>query len=205
MDKITISHLAYTLLKNQTAPDDKTVLASSEDIRIRLKFLSHVKKDQKIDTKNLKLYQNGYLAAIYRTIYPENRIDAIRFIKEIVNRSFEMIDYYDATKKNLELMMLVHDLVKSVEGLVNLRSTYEKDTAFVCSMDLVIESIKIKLKKLDIDIEDEECVVFDPFLDNIPEESFGDAQSDRQSDQQKSKDTVKCSIEKDDKNKSNPI
>lgn len=151
VDKITLSHLAYTLLKPQPQSNDESnFIASTEDIKVRLKFISHIQKDQKVDTKNLKLHNNGYFCSFYRFIYPDNRMNTIKFIKDIVHRTFEIIEFYKLSNRHMDLKLLLEDLLKATTGLNNLKATYETDTLFVCHIDSVIESIKVRLSSLNI-------------------------------------------------------
>lgn len=151
VDKITLSHLAYTLLKPQPQSNDEpNFIASTEDIKVRLKFISHIQKDQKIDTKNLRLQNNGYFCSFYRFIFPDNRMNTIRFIKDVVHRTFEIIELYKLSKRCMDLKLLLEDLLKATTGLNNLKATYESDTLFVCHIDSVIESIKVRLSSMNI-------------------------------------------------------
>lgn len=127
-------------------------MESHEEIVSRLKFLGFVQEDEKIDVRHVNRQPNTLLTKIYRTaIYPDNRSNTLKFVKTVVERSFEIIDHYLAKENYLFCKAMIGDLIRARQGIHNLKYAYKDDTKFCCDMDVVVEKINSKLILLKTD------------------------------------------------------
>ena len=141
---ISLSYLKDTVFNNQIS---SISMESTEEIVSKLKFIGHIEREEKIDVRNVTRQPNNFYTKIARSIiYPDNRANALKFIREVLARSFELVEYHLATHKNMILCSrIVVDLFKAKQGLMNLKHTYSDDTKFCCDIDVQIELIASKL------------------------------------------------------------
>ena len=134
---------------------------SYQEIISRLKFIGKIKKNEKINTKQMYVQQEGIATAISRTFWAQdNRINTINFIHETIKFSFELLHNYNRSDNSAEQELakhLVNDLRHVNNGLENLKHTYILDTKFCCDIDTLIEDIIARLvnynEKYNIDEE----------------------------------------------------
>lgn len=131
-------------------------MENHEEVISRLKFLGHVQKDEKIDVHRVNRQPNTFITKIYRSIiYPDNRGKALKFIRDIIARTFELLEYYGRHKAGIVMCKsLVQDLIKARQGIMNLKYTYSDDTKFCCDMDVIIENIASRITSLQTDRPD---------------------------------------------------
>jgi len=115
----------------------------------RLKFIGKIGKNEKINTKFLYVQSSGFITTISRSIFnQDNRINALNFVRNTINRIFEIISAYTISKKDAYQFLCVHiinDLKISKNGINNLKETYLSDLKFTCDMDVIIQNIDAKL------------------------------------------------------------
>jgi len=152
-------------LKNIWSYKQRTIqMEGAEEIVSRLKFIGCVEKNEKIDTRNVNRQPNNLLTKIFRSIiYPDNRENSLKFIREVVDRSFEIIDRYLHNNEKIPCQILVSDLSKAKQGLNNLKFTYSTDTKFCCDIDVLAQGIESKLTK----IKEQNPEIFDKSGDKI--------------------------------------
>ncbi len=123
-------------------------MESHEEVLSKLKFIGYIQKDEKINVKHVVRQPNTFFTKISRLfIYPDNRVNALKFIKEVISRSFELIDQYNY--KNLLISKsIINDILKAKQGIINLKFTYTEDTKFCCDLDVIIETITSRLSFL---------------------------------------------------------
>lgn len=140
---VSLSYLKDTVLNNQLS---SISMESTEEIISRLKFIGHIDKDEKIDVRHVTRQPNTLYTKISRSvIYPDNRMNALKFIKDVLSRSFEIVEYQLTHKNMLLCRGVISDLIKAKQGMINLKHTYSDDTKFCCDMDVLIELIASKL------------------------------------------------------------
>ena len=124
---------------------------SDNELITRLKFLSKIKKNEKIDTVNMIVQPaDSRLTSISRTYYQEARNTTLSFIEEIIKKSFELINKYINSSKISEQEIVKHlikDFENSKEGIINLKYTYESDNMFICNLDTILQNIDAKLSE----------------------------------------------------------
>lgn len=148
MNTTTLAGLKYVkdyLVNYQT----DTNMENKEETLSRLKFIGKIEQDEKINVRHVNRQPNNIMTKLLRSlIYPDNRSNALKFIKEVINRSFEIIDYYNINNGYSISKGIISDLTKAKQGISNLKYTYGDDTKFCCDMDVIIENINIKLLAL---------------------------------------------------------
>lgn len=128
---------------------------TNEEIASRLKFIGKIQKDEKINVRYVNRQPNNWLTSFSRSIiYPDNRINALKFVRDIISRTFEIIEQNIRKENYATCKIIISDLIKCQQGLINLKSTYMDDTKFGCDIDVLIERIIAKLFVLKKDYKD---------------------------------------------------
>ena len=136
----------------------------TKEIISRLKFISRVKAHQKIDVNNLTIHNISFLSSISRIMNQNNRNNKLIFIKNIINKSIEILNQYKIKKTvrdKLFVNNLVQDLIKSKIGIINLKITYKQDVKFVCDIDVICEHIDLTL----YDLQENDIINLKTFTD----------------------------------------
>jgi hypothetical protein len=152
---IGFKYLKDILLDNKM---EDLSMESNEEISSRLKFIGHIQKDEKINVRYVNRQHNNWITTVSRTIlYPDNRANSLKFVKDVISRSFEIIEQYIRKQNINAIHSLINDLIKSQQGLLNLKYTYSEDTKFCCDMDVMIEHVRLKL----VDLKEKHPEFFD--------------------------------------------
>lgn len=118
-------------------------IKNNEETLSRLKFLGHIQKEEKIDIRNVCRQPNNLITKIYRSVlYPDNRINALKFIKDVMSKTFDIINNCDKQ----DLCNIIIDVIKAQQGILNLKYTYASDTKFCCDIDVLVEGITSQLE-----------------------------------------------------------
>ena len=145
MNTTTAITLANTYLSNNNEYKDST----HDGIISGLKFICRIAKNEKIDTNQLTVQDNSsWLTGVVRTFTIQNRTKTIHYIKNIIDRSFEIVEIYLHSKDEQKVTMgkyILKDISGCQEGLRNLQYTYSSDRMFVCKLDSFIQRIKVNL------------------------------------------------------------
>jgi hypothetical protein len=175
----TVFGLAHVLLNNQLGD---IAMENHEEVISRLKFIGHIQKDEKINVRHVNRQPNTFSTKIYRSvIYPDNRTNSLKFIKDVITRSFEIIEHHIHRGNTLICKSIVSDLVKARQGMLNLKYTYNDDTKFCCDMDVLIENIGSKLT----DLQGEHPLIFEESSPPQPEQVMPEVVPDTQKRQRK--------------------
>jgi hypothetical protein len=137
---IAVSALTYTKHTGNN-------MESHNEIISRLKFLSSIEKDEKIDTRRVIKQPDNISTKMIRTFfYPESRSNTIKFISDIITRTHEIILL---NQTDIEYCSsLVNDLINSNKGITNLRFTYSADAKFCSDLDVIVQGITRILNSL---------------------------------------------------------
>ena len=130
---------------------NKGPLESTHEIITRLKFISMVKRDEKINVKSMYIQPKNVFTAISRLFNQESRDTTLNFLTMTFNRIFEIITHYTYTQKPIDkisIMSIINDLMLSINGLTNLQHTYSDDRLFVCHIQTLIEMINSKIREV---------------------------------------------------------
>jgi hypothetical protein len=132
-------------------------METNEETLARLKFISFIQKDEKINVRQVGRQPNTLLTKISRTIlYPDNRYNGLKFIRDVMNRSFEILENYILRKQWLSARAVVTDMLRAKQGIINLRYTYGDDTKYCCDLDVLLNNLSDRL----IQIKDKEPALF---------------------------------------------
>lgn len=144
---IAIKQLKDILSDNQISIN----MENNEEIISKLKFIGHIQKNQRFNSKYFTVQQSDSLwTKISRTLfYPDNRANALICIRHVVTRAFEIIDGMLHKKNVLESKQMISDMLKARQGMLNIKYTYKDDTKFCCDMDVLIQKIFVHLKNLE--------------------------------------------------------
>jgi hypothetical protein len=136
-----------------------------------LKILSKLQVGDKL------LYQDGlfyidtwtYMQPLYRWYYNETRNTTLKNLTDFIQSVFNLIEiiysnemgslennYYIQVSKptifNEEnstlLINITNELQNTIQGLNNIKQTYKQDIHFVSSIDILIEKIQVRIKKV---------------------------------------------------------
>lgn len=119
-----------------------------EDIFINLTVLSKIAPGDK-----LLIDETGKHLNIDTSIFPPltrwwrgiNRMEALNFITNILNMSFEIQQSYVHEKNDQNLFRLTTDLKNALNGLTNLKLTYPDDKLVQSEIDVMMENIRSRL------------------------------------------------------------
>lgn len=123
-------------------------MESHKEVISKLKFIGKLQKGEKINVKLLYVQQEGLVTQFARTLLQDNRTKTLSFVQDTINKSFELITYYDRSNRVSERIMcnnLIDDLKKSKSGIVNLKDTYVEDIKFCCDLETLLQMIDAKL------------------------------------------------------------
>lgn len=128
----------------------ETNMDTIEETISRLKFISHIEIGEKINVKTLTRQPSSIGTTISRTLlYPDNRVNTMNFIRNVINRVFEIIDHNLRKGNKVLVKRIINDLVLSKKGLLNLKLTYESDTKFGCDIEVFIEKVANFISELE--------------------------------------------------------
>ena len=127
-------------------------LTSSTEILSLLKLLGHIQKGEKIDTRNRVLQTDGWITRLNRTlVYPDNRANTLDLLTSIINRSFDILSQNISSERKSDIIqckLIIYDLVKSKEGILNLKFTYSSDVKFGCDLEVLLQIISARLAEM---------------------------------------------------------
>ena len=118
----------------------------TSDIISKLKFISRIKSGQKIDTRAMRIQENTYFIAFIRTLFPDNRHNALVLFKEIITKAFQSISHCE---DNILVYNIIEDIRNCISGLENFKTTYLDDLMFTCEIDTLVDDIQLKLAQYD--------------------------------------------------------
>lgn len=110
----------------------------------RLKLISQIQEEDKIDVHNMVIQKQSYLTSFYRTFFKdESRVRTLGFIKTTVNRAIKILNMPNKSKNEL-----VDALYNSIKGLNNLRITYLTDSYFNSEVEFLVYVILTKINQV---------------------------------------------------------
>lgn len=140
-----------TLLKRSSL-FESVVMESTQEILSRLKVISFIQKGQKLASRNMILQDDGWTTRITRTwISPDNRHNTLKLIREVITRSFEILIHNISSTKESDIIqcrLIIQDLFKCQEGIINLKCTYSDDVKFGCDLEILLQQISSRLAEI---------------------------------------------------------
>lgn len=134
---------------------------TNKEVVSRLKFISRINKGEKINVRSAYPFvqQDDMPTRLSRTFYyKDNRGNALNFVRNTIERSFEILNLYLRSNKKSEKALcknIINDLKRAKNGILNLRETYTADTMFCCDLDTILQEIDAKLIEICKDDEDD--------------------------------------------------
>lgn len=120
-------------------------LESKRMVVTRLKFISSLQPNEKIDTNNLMIESNNIFTPLKRLIYGESRKSTMQFFSTTIDRAMEVINAHlhsKATSDKIFCANVIQDLIGSVNGLRSVQKTYGDDKLLTCELETIIEQIQ---------------------------------------------------------------
>ena len=124
--------------------------SDNKEIVSRLKFISRINGGEKINVRYMYVQQDDIATRLSRTLYhKDNRNNALSFIKDTIDRSFEIIKTYknsDLESKRILCQHILSDIKEAKKGILNLKETYLEDIMFCCRIDVVVQDMDARLR-----------------------------------------------------------
>lgn len=125
---------------------------SNHETITRLKFLSKIRKGEKIDVSKQVLQTDSYFTQLSRTILShDNRQNTLTYIQNALTSGFNLFSLYMKSEKDSEKLLAVQilrDIEASKKGIANLINTYQDDTMFCCSIETYLQTIDARMTEI---------------------------------------------------------
>ena len=126
-------------------------MESVQDIMTKVKFIASVRRNEKINVKQMTVQMNSMWTIITRLWHQENRAHTLAFLVNTIQRAFEVMQNHIESKKHSEMLFCQHlaaDLQACIPALQNLRYTYSHDRIFACSLHTLQEMMVARMGEL---------------------------------------------------------
>tara|TARA_B100001175_G_C19166514_1_gene475409 strand:- start:75 stop:581 length:507 start_codon:yes stop_codon:yes gene_type:complete len=143
-----------------------------DTILYKLKIISHLKQGDKLYCYDDNIFiDNSYIPSVSRYINNQNRTESMAFITDCIENVIYITDFIYrnelSVKKNIKeketrninnffkesndkiLKKFYIKLTNSIEGLNNLKLTYNDDLSIKTTIDLLIQKIQTRISKID--------------------------------------------------------
>jgi hypothetical protein len=122
---------------------------SNHETITRLKFLSKIRKGEKINVMANTLQPDSMLTSLSRALLnTDNRQNSLTYIQNSVNSGFQLFTTYVRSERTSEKKLasqIIKDIIDAKIGINNLKNTYSDDTMFCCSIDTYLQTIDAKI------------------------------------------------------------
>lgn len=131
----------------------------------KLKFISKLRPGQKINTHSMTIQEDTYYNSIIRTIFSDNRENAINMFKSILDKSYDTLKSLKQRNQQDLFALFVKNITACITGLKAFKDTYKNDSLTTSKVEVIIDKIKLVLHSFNVpDIQtpvDEENVTED--------------------------------------------
>lgn len=147
----------------------------NEDLRLKeilstkLRLISRIRPQQKIDTMSFNIVNNNISTSFWRTAYTvcgvkgHSREDLYNWIKTVTDEAYQMIKKYHKSTNTVDRLIctnlqldIEHAKINIISGI---RETYISDQSYVIRLEQLADSIDTKLKSLTaIDVDTSEIL-----------------------------------------------
>ena len=134
-----------------------------DSLMTSLKVLSSVKHHERINTQGpiISVDSAGWLQPLRRWWQSESRDINLSQINTIIDNAFSQLTLRqkntdkNTTSNKIFIMRLTKELEGAVEGLTNLRTTYQDDSVAVARIDLLVDKItsNLEIQKIKQNVE----------------------------------------------------
>jgi len=118
----------------------------------KLKFLSKIKPNEKINVKNMTLVEHDrFQVNLYRFVYGESRQTTLDFINSVLSEAIDICSSYLFREEKFYRQiggMLLEGVEECRQGITNLTTTYTDDRMFVSKLDTLMKTLNIKMDEL---------------------------------------------------------
>ena len=161
----------------ENSGEDESKTFNIESVLTNLKIVSNLKPNDKLTSANgiLVIDTPYYTQGVYRWWNQDSRTNTMTDLEDLVNKAFEIIDHiYSSEIKNAtgndiennyyykhsqpdtyfknensqQLQNFSSELQNTIKGLQNLKITYKEDISICSKIDVMIEKIGIRIKKI---------------------------------------------------------
>lgn len=126
---------------------------SAMNILSRLRFISKIGPNQKVDVSSLTFMEHNLYTRIYRTVYNcETKYTTLNFIRSAIDDSITLAEFCLSNGKNvhLEIFKQVIECLREVKvGLSNLTGTYKSYPSYISDIQSLISLVDIKIQQLE--------------------------------------------------------
>ncbi len=130
-------------LKITSSNDTKTTL---EDITIKLKLISSTDKNVKLNTFDCSFVNKDSLfGSFWRYIKGENYRLTIDFLNTIYLNAMVILNGLKDDEHD-KILNLISDIFSSFKGLETMKTTYSKNSVFVCTLTTLIQTTVISVR-----------------------------------------------------------
>jgi hypothetical protein len=122
-----------------------------KNIITRLKFIGMVNKGEKINVKELVTQENTFLTSIFRMFSCDSKEKTLEFLDSTIREAIKMIVLLNGSKSSYDTGIcetIIKDIEGSIKGLENIQNTYSSKKIVVCSVQTLIDLIRIELANL---------------------------------------------------------
>lgn len=117
--------------------------SSAINLLIHLSFISQIIPGYKINVKSNSIVEaESSFGSIFRYMYGESRKETITYIGDIITKVIEIAPKEDHNTQ----ICLIDALRKSIEGINNLKATYENDIYYLAKLSSEILRIEHFIK-----------------------------------------------------------
>ena len=124
---------------------------SNHETITRLKFLSKIRKGEKVNVMANTLQPDSMLTSLSRAVFnTDNRQNTLTYIQNSINSGFQLFTTYIRSEKTSEKKLasqIIKDIEDSKNGIRNLKNTYQDDIMFCCSIDTYLQTIDAKIEE----------------------------------------------------------
>lgn len=160
-------------------------LLLKELLSTKLRLISKIRPQQKIDTTTFNIVNNNITTSFWRTAYTlcgiqgHSREDLYNLIKNVTDDSYNLLKKYNKSTNTVDKHIcrnLRADMeYAKINILSGIKETYILDQAYIAKLEQLVDSIDIKLNSLLADDVDESKILKNKCiedLNNIPQKNI---------------------------------
>lgn len=124
-----------------------------QDVLSKLRFISKIRKGEKINISTLSLVEDTWINNFYRTLsFEDSRSKTLEFIKDVSDRALGYVADFilngDKFKRSVGLMIL-EDIKNMNNGISGLAATYGSDRMFVSKVEAFQTLLNVKVADIE--------------------------------------------------------
>lgn len=116
----------------------------------KLKFISKLKPGQKINTHSMTIQEDTYYNSIMRTLFSDNRENAINMFKSILDKSYDTLTSLKSKNRQDLFNLFVKNITNCIAGLKAFKDTYKNDSLTTSKIEVIIDKIRLVLHSFNV-------------------------------------------------------